>query len=240
MSYKRVHFANHNYVYEDPPPPSPSLTNSSIPSSSSPDPPSPPPEQFGYHPGVFQSSPPPYSRIHNSSLDAYDIPIPKPVQIHYLLAYQPYTEPPLIYDFSYPPTSITGLFNPATLHEPATSPAQQKLTIICPLLQDEIEVTPSSTLPDASVTVLDILNTVHRRLRHQISHGEYSALPEGEIRNSVDRAYYARCARVGDMEARRREEGKGIKKLDLLMGKNYFSGLSGTLSGPDVWELNVS
>ncbi|KAF9052150.1 hypothetical protein BJ165DRAFT_932130 [Panaeolus papilionaceus] len=235
--YKRVHFSNHNYVYEEPTPPSPSLTASSIPSSSSPELPSPPPEQFGYRPSIFQPSP--YAR-HHTSLDPYDIPLPKPVQIHFLLAYQPYTEPAVVYDFTLPPTTISGQFPLETLHEPATAPAQKRLTIICPLLQDEIEVMPSSTLPDAVVTVLDILNTVHRQLRLQIKHREYADLPEGEIRNSVDRAYYGRCSRILDPEARRREEGKGIKKLDLLMGKNYFSGLSGTLSGPDVWELNVS
>jgi hypothetical protein len=56
----------------------------------------------------------------------------------------------------------------------------------------------------------------------------------------VDKAYYRRCGCIEDPDSRQLEESKGVKRVDFLMGRNRFLGLSGTLKGPDIWELNVS
>jgi len=69
---------------------------------------------------------------------------------------------------------------------------------------------------------------------------EYGSLPSQDAILDVNTAYYRRCGRIEDFDSRRLEEGKGVKRVDFLMGRNRFLGLSGTLKGPDIWELNVS
>ncbi|KAF5310778.1 hypothetical protein D9619_007624 [Psilocybe cf. subviscida] len=117
------------------------------------------------------------------------------------------------------------------------------------------------------VTVADVLVCLYRELRLAIHPVEYAELAPN-VAQRVNEAYFERCASLagsgfdaaGDPdEARRRlewgtdaererdrereriaEEQKGIRKVDLLMGHTWFIGLSGTLHGPGVWELNVA
>ncbi|KAF8959348.1 hypothetical protein BDZ97DRAFT_1400172 [Flammula alnicola] len=232
---KRVHFAPTNTVYSSSgSEPSPSLTISSLPSSSSPDLPTPPPEEDDdYQPSVYPRTP------YATNIDLYpDVVIPKQMQIHFLLAFTPYLEPAFHYDLSRPPTNAD--YPAHAFSEPATSPPMPSLTITSPFLKFNIEVTPSSPTHGAYVTVTDVLLTLYRELRLAIHPIEYAELSDGEIKQGVDAAYYVRCGRIRDPDERAREEKKGIKKIDLLMGNTRFMGLSGTLSGPDVWELNVA
>ncbi|PPQ70381.1 hypothetical protein CVT26_013847 [Gymnopilus dilepis] len=238
--WKRVHFASTNTIYEpDSETSSPSLTVSSLPSSASPDLLTPPPEEEDdYEPRVYPRTP--YSK----QLELHqDIVIPQPVdqmQIHFILAFAPYTDPAIYYDLSLPPTSIDHNYPVQAFSEPATSPPMPSLFISHPSLKFHIEVLPSTPIAGAYVSVSDVLAKLYRELRLSIHPMEYAELPDGEIRQSVDAAYYSRCGRIRDIEDRMQEERKGIKKIDLLMGNTRFMGLSGTLSGPDIWELNVA
>jgi hypothetical protein len=69
---------------------------------------------------------------------------------------------------------------------------------------------------------------------------EYRNLPSPDATLDVNAAYYHRCGRIEDLDFRQLEESKGVKRVDFLMDRNRFLGLSGTLKGPDIWELNVS
>ncbi|KAF8156120.1 hypothetical protein B0H34DRAFT_659191 [Crassisporium funariophilum] len=214
---RRVHFAPTNMVYSPTPAtPSPSMSMSSLPSTSSPDLPTPPPEEADYQPSIYPQ-----------------------MQIHYLLAFTPYTDPVLFYDLSHPPET----HDPAHVHsfyEPATSPPLTSLVVIHPLFKWNITIRPSSAKTGAYVSVSDVLHTLHSELRLAVHPAHYADIQEGEAKLSVDHAYYSRCARIREEGARKDAERKGIKKIDFLMGQTRFMGLSGTLSGPDIWELNVS
>ncbi|KAF9529817.1 hypothetical protein CPB83DRAFT_764334 [Crepidotus variabilis] len=221
---KRVHFAQTATVYSDASASSsPCLSVSSLPSTSSPELPSPPPEEedYEYYP-----------------TNAYPI--------HFLLAFSPFSEPAIPWDLSYPaPKSYMGadgydLLTVDTLVEPATSPPLGSLLITHPNLKWNVEILPSDHEPGAFVSVNDVLVSLYRELRLAIHPLEYAELPEGEVRSSVDAAYYARCGRIRDTQIRMLEEKKGIKKIDLLMGRSRFLGLSGTHTSPDVWELNLA
>jgi len=168
------------------------------------------------------------------------------MQIHFLLAYTPYSEPALVWDLSHPPpySSIMDMHAPQiptqALAEPATSPPLPSLFITHPSLKWNVEVLPQESIPGAFVCVGDVVDTLYRELRHPIHPIEYAEVSEGEMRSAVDATYYQRCGRIANFEARKMEEQKGIKRIDLLVGRTRFMGLSGTLSGPDIWELNIS
>ncbi|KAF9562508.1 hypothetical protein CPC08DRAFT_722211 [Agrocybe pediades] len=242
---KRVHFAPTNTVYEPgSASPSPSLTTSSLPSesSSSPDLLTPPPDDYHqYHP-VYPPTP------HSKSLDLYAEPpllfsepvLPERNQIHCMLAYSPYTNAPVHYDLSLPPDTVEGHFPLYAFSESATSPPVQSLRIRHPNVKFEWEVTATPPVGGGFVTVEDVFEQLYRELRLPILPMEYAEIPEGPVKASVDAAYYQRCARIADMEERQYEMMKGIKRIDLLMGRTQFMGLSGVAGHADLWELNVS
>jgi len=88
--------------------------------------------------------------------------------------------------------------------------------------------------------VEDVFEQLYRELRLPILPIEYAELPDSHIRANVDAAYFRRCARILDEKEREYELSKGIKRIDLLMGRTHFIGLSGVADDPDLWELNVS
>lgn len=126
------------------------------------------------------------------------------------------------------------------LSEPATSPPLTVLTITHSTLKWVIEVEPKDPEPGAYVSVNDVFIAIFKELRVPIHSTDYAELTDHEERTAVDAAYYARCGRVPDPQARSLEHQKGIKRVDLLMGRTKFLGLSGTFSGPGHWELNTS
>lgn len=169
-----------------------------------------------------------------------DVVVPKTMQIHFLLAYTPYTDPALPYDLSWPFSESDIHIPEHVFAEPATSPPLPSIIIFHPVLKFEIEVLPSAPIPGSYVSVIDVLTRLYRDLRLAVHPIEYDELPDEEVRKMVDLAYYTRCGRIRDPAERSHEERKGLKKIDLLMGRTRFLGLAGTLHAPDVWELNVS
>lgn len=233
MINKRVQFAPTNIVYSPiPSTPSPCRSTSSLPSS--PDIPTPPPELEYSMGGGYPRSPYPRQNdeIYPDQID------PKSMQIHFLLAYAPYAEPALAYDLTLHPDSLNDQVEFATFYEPATQPPMRSILIICPQLKqwDPIEVTAARSNGEY-VTVVDVLTAIYDHLRSAVSHSEYATCTE---RQAVDAAWLARWIRIQDAELRAAEKMKGVKRVDFLLGQNRFLGLSGTLRGPDIWELNVS
>ena len=231
---KRVQFAPTNIVYSPiPATPSPCRSPSSLPST--PDIPTPPPElEYSSTGGAYPRSPypQPNNEIYPDQID------PKSMQIHFLLAYTPYAEPALSYDLTLHPDSLNDQISLATSYEPATQPPMRTIFIICPQLKqwDPIEVTAAGSGGEY-VTVDDVLTTIYVHLRNAVSHSEYASCTE---RQAVDAAWLARWGRIQDTGLRAAEHMKGVKRVDFLFGQNRFLGLSGTLRGPDIWELNVS
>ena len=227
---RHVHFAPANSILSSSPStPSPTLSTSSLTSLS--DPPTPPP---------FVITPMFYPR---PLTDPKPNPVPETISgemhIHYLLAFTPYKDPIVHYDLSLPPYSLEEEISADDFAEPATHPPLPKLHVICPHLQWSIHISSSSG-PAGFVTVFDVFDSIYRALRMPVHPTEYRQLLSPDAAVEVNRAYYRRCGRVEDVEFRRLEESKGVKRIDFLMGRNRFMGLSGTLKGPDIWELNVA
>ncbi|KAF8879373.1 hypothetical protein BD779DRAFT_1612904 [Infundibulicybe gibba] len=229
---KHVHFAPTNILYSPiPPTPSPLSSSSSLPSETS-DVSTPPPvhytqSRYPHSPYPLSSEIKPETFLTN-------------MQIHYILAFSPYSKPLVDYDISFHPSSVEEQFPPDSLSEPATNPSLPSLLITCPHFQWQIQVLPSSPQPGSFVTVSDVLNTLYTALRLAVHPMEYGSLPSGEATRDVDAAYYRRCGRISEPRARQIEENKGVKRVDFLAGKTRFLGLAWTMKGPDIWELNVS
>lgn len=165
------------------------------------------------------------------------------LRLHILLAFSPFMKPSMEYDLSLPPTTLTAPYAAHALLEPATNPPVSSLTITCPHLKWPIFVSFSPQSPfqaGSYVSVLDVLTTLHHTLRTAVHPAEYEALPTQDATQNVNTAYFNRCRHIFDPAARKTEALKGVKRVDFLMGRNRFLGLSGTSMDSNVWELNVS
>ncbi|KAJ4472970.1 hypothetical protein J3R30DRAFT_3707966 [Lentinula aciculospora] len=233
---KRVRFSSINALYS-PVPTTPYVYTTSTSTSSS-------------KSSHSEGSKPSKRRRHVSKLTTHsrsrplDISVPI-TRIHYLLAFAPYQLPPLPYDLSTRPSIIKSFIPSDVLSEPATNPPVSSLIITCPHLRWEFPITPipASSRKSSYVSVLDVLHALYRGLRLAVHPLEYEALPSLEVIANVNEAYYSRCNSTVDTKARQEEQVKGIKRVDFLMGRNRFLGLSKKSSRRDdglVWELNVS
>jgi hypothetical protein len=225
---RRVRFASTNVLYAPASRvPSPTLSESSL-SSLSPDLLTPPPNKTELEPSIFCPSKFPG----HLELDPIEYTL-KDIDIHYLLAFTPYTNPVLPYDLSEPPHLSS---EPEGFSEPATHPPLQRLTVVHPLFMWNVEVFPSS---EVYVTVNDVLSALYHGLSKGVDPAHYADLPPTE-RRCVDNAYFSRCSDIQDVNQRNHAKARGVIKLDFLAGQTHFMGLSGTIDGPDIWELNVS
>jgi hypothetical protein len=188
----------------------------------------PPPNKTELEPSIFCPSKIPG----HLELDPIEY-VSKDVDIHYLLAFTPYTNPVIPYDLSEPPQLCSALDG---FSQPATHPPLQRITIVHPLFMWNVEVIPSTGV---YVTVNDVLSTLYRELTKGVDPAHYADLPPAE-RQCVDNAYFSRCSDIQDVNQRKYAMARGVIKLDFLAGQTHFMGISGTINGPDIWELNVS
>ncbi|TFK16457.1 hypothetical protein FA15DRAFT_650875 [Coprinopsis marcescibilis] len=173
-------------------------------------------------------------------------PLPSPpllpeMMVHSFLQHSPLFQPEITYDISLPMMAHNLDF--LNLAQSATSPPLHQLTLVCPrFLQYPIVVHASPQ--SAFVSVRDVLDTIisffmmiYRELRHPVTQVEYESL--GPVRQAVDAAYFARIRRITDPHHRDLEARQGVRRIDFLMGRTRFNGLS-FLMDAEVWELHVS
>ncbi|KAF8716718.1 hypothetical protein AX14_012225 [Amanita brunnescens Koide BX004] len=290
---RRVHFAENCISFApitSHRTPSPTLSDSSFQSES--DPPTPPlaaqyipsPYPFGST-ALFTSpasstglslSPPSVPHTHltiglptptpsppNSVSYATKAPASTSMNIHYLLAYSPFSMSPLNYNILQPPP-------PDLLDEPATNPPLAQMVITFPLLPAawEIKIVPGMAptslnatdgffspaanahaalhgSPEQSpsrgyITILDVLYGLHTSLRTILHPSEYHSIvsipPFSE--DAVTAAFWARLALIEDPNKKEEQRRRGIRRVDFLGARTRFLGLAGTLKG-DVWELGL-
>jgi hypothetical protein len=89
------------------------------------------------------------------------------------------------------------------------------------------------------VSVSDVFNSLYSGLRKAVHPVEYEALPSSHALY-VNQAYFDRCNFIPDDYARMEEQKKGVKRIDFLLGRNRFLGLSSRKGDSAIWELNVS
>ncbi|KAF9268424.1 hypothetical protein L218DRAFT_853818 [Marasmius fiardii PR-910] len=177
------------------------------------------------------------------------------MRLHFLLAFSPYKEPAIHYDLSLPFSIIEQSPSNSVMAEPATEPPVSSLRITCPMMKWTITVIPPPSIispsvlqpsvrrsPVRYVTVLDVLMALLRDMNIPVTSSEYQALPSPDTTTKVNQAYFHRCRSIPDPASRRVEEARGVKRVDFLMGRNKFLGLSSRTSmrnGETIWELNV-
>ncbi|KAF8996643.1 hypothetical protein BDQ17DRAFT_1249574 [Cyathus striatus] len=215
---KRVHFAARDIFHSPTPSPGPSSN------------------------GLKTPSPTPSDSSVPSTHELYQEVEPKTMQIHRLLAYTPYNPPPIPFDLAQLPSVSPHLLPPGTaLSDPATHPPMGCVTITILVPVSNIppwEVTVSAPQGQSFITVIEVLRTLYRALRLAVHPFEYNSLAPEEAA-LVNAAYFQRCSLI-EGPGRAKEEQKGVKKIDLFMGRTRFMGLCVSGERTDVWELTLS
>jgi hypothetical protein len=163
------------------------------------------------------------------------------LSIHPILRFS--LRPAMTFDLILHPSTITTLpehqpLPHTTLSEPATNPPSACLNITSPFLPWFITVLPSSHAPNRFVTVSDVLITLHRSLGFTVMTDEYQSL-SSEVRYQVNATFHRRVNAISDWRLRESERRVGARRIDFLMGRNHFIGLSKMGSQSDVLVLNL-
>ncbi|KAF8879366.1 hypothetical protein BD779DRAFT_1422667, partial [Infundibulicybe gibba] len=110
---------------------------------------------------------------------------------------------------------------PSILGEAATIPSLHSIFIKCELLPWTISILPSS---QTFVTVADVLGGLYRALRTPVLPAEFKrATPLDQTR--ITDAFYLRFEKLSGPQ-RDLEYQKGAKRIDFLMERRRFVGLS--------------
>lgn len=234
MPGKHVRFSSHKFVkLFTPPTPSPCYSQSTLPSEDSP---ITPPSMLAPLPG------PKYSKYgYQKPSTSLPPPAPRPIRINPLLALAYPSQ--INYDLTRHPVSLTHTArqhppSARALSESAVTPPMPYLTLVTPLLPWRVSVTPQRN--GVYVTVYDVLSCLYTSLRTNVAGSEYHALQSDTERRRVGASYEARYRRIRDAREYRYEKTQGLKRVDFLMGRVRFEGLSKSSQGPDVWVINVS
>ena len=156
------------------------------------------------------------------------------VGIHPLLAYHPCIFP-INYDVSHMPDTASANVQASSIpldshrHTAATNPPNSVLSLKSDLLPWRCEIRAST---HRYITVEDVLYQLYRFLRIPGTHEEYKAIPSQYMRDQIMESCKRRCLRAEG-------QNRVLKRVDFLIGRTTFMGLSSTELGPDVWVLNL-
>lgn len=88
------------------------------------------------------------------------------------------------------------------------------------------------------VTVRDVLNGIYSDLRQNISQREWDSLRSSEQARTKE-AYENRYRRYRSQSVYMEEKAGGVKRVDFLLGRTRFLGLSRVSKRGDVWAMNA-
>ncbi|CDO71030.1 hypothetical protein BN946_scf184844.g34 [Trametes cinnabarina] len=231
-------------------PATPSSTYSGATLASSPGPMTPP---------VLVPSPLPTKSYFASPVFSAGSPLPRPqVQINNCLAHLPGVGALLHWDLTQECQTAQlrvadgwSSLPSELLAMPATTPKLGSLTIVCDGFPWAITVLPwkdAAWSPAPYVTVGDVLYSVYRALRREVTPAEEKEIRGTGFEKCVQAAYERRWQHIADPNRRMEEYKKGVKRVDFLCQKRMFQGLSVVPEGLPamnlppgvVWRLNVS
>ncbi|PPR04641.1 hypothetical protein CVT24_011859 [Panaeolus cyanescens] len=230
MPSKQVRFAYKNTFHSPPPVDTPQLSfSSSLPSNSGPvTPPSvsqplPPVHSYGI---PYASSKSKSSSYYSESVRAHPYlengGVNYDVMDHYSMALSARSHRPL---------------SSRTCREPATYPPLAFLVITSPYLPWKIKVYPAN---GSYVTVEDVLASIYRSLRTNITGQDFTALSNPNDQRRATRAYENRYRRLRDPRAYDEEKRSGMKRVDFLLGHTRFLSISNSGKRVDEWYLNIT
>ena len=111
--------------------------------------------------------------------------------------------------------------NMAILSEQATYPASSSITLFTEALPWSITVTARSTF----VTVYDVLQALHSSLRLQVTAAEWASLSRTS-QEVIGASFHKRVDGFSDRLRREKQLGKGVRRLDFLVGRTRLYGIS--------------
>jgi len=181
------------------------------------------------------------------------LPAPKP-QIHPAITYTG-LPPHLCFDLAFPPSYLLVPDSPALgsdrsststcslesvdttlLSEQATYPASHTITLVTEALPWSVTVTAKSTF----VTVYDVLEALHSSLRLQVATAEWTSLSRAS-QDVIAASFHKRVGGFSDRIKRGKQLGKGVRRLDFLVGHTRLYGISPFGDEPGVfgvyWEV---
>lgn len=194
------------------------------------------PSNYSYPPtpGASYLSIPSPSVPTQSTYGAVYIPLPPcNHSIHWCL--REVSHPQFTFDLSRPYENVLldRRFPREHLYAPATEPPTPWIVIdrVAGMKNWQIHVRPSTT---EYVTVVDVFRCIYEQLRINASQAEYEACSDP---TSVSLAFQARVNSLPP-HMQVQERNKGLKRIDFLGTRNFFSGLRQTLKGrSDTWVL---
>ena len=180
--------------------------------------------------------------------------IPLPALIPYIHPAITYTGTPpcLGFDLAFPPSHLLTPDSPsigsdrspvsphsiqsvdlALLCEPAIYPPTPSIILQTEALPWSITVTAGSTF----VTLYDILQALHSSLRLQVTKTEWASFSRGS-QDAIFTSFLERVDRISGRIKREKQLGKGVRRLDFLVGRTKFFGISPYGGKPGVYRVH--
>ncbi|KAJ2915791.1 hypothetical protein MD484_g4639, partial [Candolleomyces efflorescens] len=163
------------------------------------------------------------------------------LKIHPYLESSSSRHPAIVYDLLDPPSQASRhhhTLSPSALSDPATSPPTQMLTIQFPNLPGSWELRITGSSSRGYVTLGDVLERIYGDLRQSITQREWESLRRSEQARTRE-AYENRYRRYRTQAVYLKEKAGGMKRIDFLLGKTKFLGLSRASKRGEVWAMNA-
>ncbi|KAJ2922951.1 hypothetical protein H1R20_g14141, partial [Candolleomyces eurysporus] len=196
------------------------------------------------HHGGMYPSPQPFPQVLRSKTLPPQPSVPAhstKLKIHPYLESSSSRNPVIVYDLLDPPSQASRhhfALSSSVLAEPATKPPTQMLTIQFPHLPESWELRITGSSPMGYVTLGDVLDRIHGDLRQNISQREWERMRSSEQAKTRE-AYENRYRRYRSRSMYLQEKAGGMKRVDFLLGKTRFLGLSRVSKRGDVWAMNA-
>ena len=126
-----------------------------------------------------------------------------------------------------------GSLNLLLLSEPAVYPATPTVTLLTDALPWSVTVTTKSTF----ITLFDVLQALHSSLRLQVTKAEWASLSRAS-KDVIAASFRKRVDGFSDRIKREKQLGKGIRRLDFLVGRTRFFGISAFGEKPGVYRVH--
>ncbi|KAF9783810.1 hypothetical protein BJ322DRAFT_881242 [Thelephora terrestris] len=180
-------------------------------------------------------------------------PLPSPMSpIHPAITHRG-IPPYLCFDLAFPPSyllvsespsfgsgrsstssgSTGSVSNLLLLSEPAICSAFSTIILLTEALPWSVTVTARSTF----VTLFDVLQSLHSSLRRQVTKAEWASLPRAS-QEVIAASFHKRVGGFSDRVKRDKQSKKGVRRLDFLVGRTRFFGISAFGEKPGVFKVH--
>ena len=170
------------------------------------------------HPAITYTGAPPYL--------CFDLAFPP----SYLLVPD---SPSLSSDRSSTSSCSIDSVNLMLLSEPAIYPATPSIILLTDALPWSITVTTKSTF----VTLYDVLQALHSSLRLQVTKVEWASLSRAS-QAVISASFHKRVDGFPDRIKREKQLGKGVRRLDFLVGRTRLFGINAFGEKPGVYKVH--